>query len=162
MTSPYWERTTSAEDYGGHPQKRDYGMTGCVNALTDASAAQIKRLTADMAALARTSPLWTGTIARSGSVFTVSFSRPAWGDYSLSYTGSVPPTGHPSVALTDTNQVTITFPSSASDEYGSTGLIRVSSVVPMQTGVSWVGTVNVPTVVLTSFADGLTVPVMVW
>lgn len=162
MSAPLWSRTADADGYGGHPLKRDYGMTGCVNALTDVSAEQIKRLASDAVAIARTCPLWGGTITRSGSAFTVAYSRPMWADHVRTYSGSAAPTGHPSVALTGANQVTITFPVSAVDEYGTSGNISILAAFPMLAGVTWTGVAGGNAIILTGFTDSSVVPVQVY
>jgi hypothetical protein len=162
MTDPLWARTSSATDYGGHPNKRDYGETGCVNALTDVSAEQIKRMAADLAAVARTIASWRGVLSRSGTTITVSGSRPLWADTVVPYDGSAAPTGHPSAALTDTDEVTLTFPATATDEYGNEAAISVLACFPLNTATTWDGTTGSNAVVLNSFADSSSVAVEVW
>lgn len=162
MTSPLWARTSNATDYGGHPNKRDYGETGCVNALTDVSAAQIKRMAADLAAIARTIPLWRGVVSRSGTAISVTGSRPVWADTAAPYNGAAAPTGHPAAALTDTNQVTLTFPATATDEYGNAASISILTCFPLNTATTWTGTTGSNAVVLAAFADSSSVAIEVW
>lgn len=161
---PLWSRTASFEVYGGHLQKRNYGDIGMVNALTDVSAAQFCRLTSDAAGAARTSALVSLSIYRDGTTITINVCAPQWASPSLSpYDGGIALGVYPTAALTDTNEVTVTIPSSASDEFGVAQAIVPRMVFPCANGVTWKdGTITSNAFVLAGFTTGLTVPVMVW
>jgi hypothetical protein len=161
---PLWSRTASFEVYGGHLQKRDYGGICMVNALTDVSAAQFCRLTGDAAGAARVATLFSMSLSRSGSTITINYCAPQWAPPSLSpYDGGVAMGLYPVAALTDTNEVTVTVPSSATDEFGVAQAIVPRMVFPCYSGVTWKGgTIAANAFVLAGFVTGITVPLMVW
>lgn len=160
---PIWSRSASFTTYGGSLQKKDYGDIGSVNALTDVSAAQFCRFTSDAAAVARTAPLAVISLSRSGTTITVQSVIPLWADPAyVAYDGAAAPTGYPSAALTDTNEVTVTLPASAVDEFGVSQTITAHAVLPCSSGVSWDGVITAGAFALSGFTTGSTVALQVW
>jgi hypothetical protein len=134
-----------------------------VNALTDVSAAQICRLTADAAGAARTAVLFSMSLSRSGSTITVNMCSPQWAPPCLSpYDGGITLGLYPTAALTDTNEVTITVPSSAVDEFGVSQNIVPYLVLPGAPTAWKGGTITSHAFTLSGFTTGITVPLMVW
>ncbi len=131
--SPAWTRTNDFTHYGGDKNKENYLSRGAIDALTDVDAKQFARLTADVAALQRVAPFCTITLLCSDSVPaapTVESVVMQTGVASLSYLGSSPPTGFPTVTRNGNGDVSITFSSSYSDSYGVTGAFSISSLYP--------------------------------
>jgi len=127
--SPAWQRTVSHEDYGGHVDKANYQSQGVVNPRTDVGAEAIARLASNMAAVTRTAPLAeltylnndTGTAAP--TIEAVSLMTEV---RVVSYEGDGAPSGFPSAARNGDGNVTFTFPSSMTDEYGQSADVNIT------------------------------------
>lgn len=140
---PLWSRTASAAGYGGHARLRDYCDIGAVNANTDVTAAQYKRLARDAAAIALTTPIVTMVVnyLSSGSIFVVDYCKPAWAPaVTTRYIGTAPPSSlYPAVAKTTLSPpgCSVTLPSSAQDEFGVSADVLIRVVNPCRPGVYW-------------------------
>ncbi len=122
--APAWTRTVSHVDYGGHPSKRDYMGQGAIDALTDLSAAQLCRLASDVAAVVRTAEFAVMVLLcndSSPAAPTVEFVSLMTGVRLVEYAGDAAPSGFPSAARNGNGDVTITFASSYTDDYGVVG-----------------------------------------
>jgi hypothetical protein len=118
---PAWSRTADHANYGGNVNKANYQSQGVVNPKTDVGAEAIARLTADLAACARTGSFLDATIlCNDGSpgAPTVESALMMTGVRTASYAGDAAPTGFPAVARNGTGDFTITFASSYDDPYG--------------------------------------------
>ena len=151
--NPPWMRTMSAASYGAHASLRDYGGTGAINANTDITAEQYKRLAADVAAAAMVAPLAVLTLrwtVSPNAVFVASV-VPQWAPaVFVEYAGSSPPSSvYPSVTLMG-NVFTVTFPSTATDDYGVSGPIIPRVVVPASSDILWGGPTDTSVFTLTS------------
>jgi hypothetical protein len=118
---PAWSRTASHTQYGGNVDKRDYMGVGPVDALTDVSAAQFCRATADLAAAVRTLPMCVMTLLcndTSSAAPTIEFvNMMSSVPRTTSYAGDSAPAGFPSAARNNNGDITVTFDSSYTDEY---------------------------------------------
>lgn len=136
---PAWTRTAAIEQYGGHLSKRNWGDTGAIDALTDVTAEQLTRLTADLAAVVRTAPICVlrivDTNARSQTT-TASLADIQvvscvcqWGVAPAAYQADTPPTGFPSVAINPATAYgrgyTIDLGTSQDDDYGVAGTVSI-------------------------------------
>lgn len=122
--SPPWTRQTSHTDYGGNLNKRNYMGLGVVNALTDVGAEEIVRAFSDLAAVCRTAPMWVITYLcndSSPAAPTIEVALGMTGVRVISYAGDAAPTGFPSAARNGAGDVTFTFASSYTDDYGVAG-----------------------------------------
>src|SRR5574342_207944 len=122
--APLWTRQTDHTQYGGHLQKQNYLSQGVVNSITDVGAEDFCRMCSDLAAVARTSPMWIITyLCNDGSPAapTIEIVRGATGVRLVSYAGGSPPTGFPSAARNGNGDVTFTFSATYADEYGVSG-----------------------------------------
>jgi hypothetical protein len=124
MALPFFTRTASAESYGGGTNKRDYGVPGPVNPLTDVTAEQLRRLAADLAGVARMVPFARLRVLtreygtdnpRDPIVLDCLMPFGASGEYE----GDDPPIGFPTVERTDVNEFRITIPASVTDAAGN-------------------------------------------
>lgn len=134
---PIWTRTAAIEQYGGDLNKRDWGDLGAVDALTDVTAAQLCRLTADLAGVARVAKLGRivigDTNARSKTVSSpadiqVISAECLWGIAPGAYQGNTPSTGFPSVVVTTTIYgwgYEVDFGASQTDDYGASAAIAI-------------------------------------
>ena len=122
--SPAWTRTADFSHYGGHASKENYLGRGAIDALTDVGAEEFSRMVADAAAATRTAPFAVITYScndTSPDAPTVEFVYMMTGIRTVSYEGDAPPSGFPSAARNGDGDVTFTFASSYSDEYGIAG-----------------------------------------
>ena len=121
---PVWTRTADHTFYGGDVDKQNYQSQGVVNPKTDISAEEWCRVTADVAAMARTVPFCVITFtcddATPGAP-TVHSVNMMTGINTAGYAGDSPPTGFPTLARVSDGRVTITFASSYSDDYSVSG-----------------------------------------
>jgi hypothetical protein len=127
---PAWLRTASISQYGGHASKENYLSRGSIDALTDVSAEEFVRITADLAATVRGAPFAIITFLNndaSPAAPTVESVLMMTGVQLTSYGGASPPTGFPAAARLGTGRVTFTFASSYLDEYGVSGALTVRS-----------------------------------
>lgn len=102
---------------------------GAISALTDVTAAQLCRASADLVALTRTAPFAIITYLCNDSVPAAPTIETAYmqtGVRTTSYAGGSPPTGFPSAARVSNGKVTVTFASSYADEYGVTGALTLT------------------------------------
>lgn len=121
---PAWTRTADHTQYGGHTEKRDFMGVGPINPRTDVAAAELCRAAADLAATARTAPMWVLVFQcndSSPAAPTVEVALGMTGVRFTSYEADNPPTGFPSAVRGGNGQVTFTFESSYADDYGTDG-----------------------------------------
>jgi hypothetical protein len=101
--------------------------------MTDVSAAEFSRMVSDVAAIARTAPMWIITYLcndSSPAAPTVEVVYGMTGVRVTSYEGDNPPTGFPSAARAAANgAVVFTFDSSYDDDYGVAGDYAVTGAV---------------------------------
>ena len=112
--APAWARTTTAEDLGGYPNKRNLGGFGAVNYKTDTSAEAWLRITESVVSAARCAPLFWLAISYdesvSPSVATVTGCSTMWGGPTGSYDGASPPNDNaPTVTISGTDLI-VSFP----------------------------------------------------
>lgn len=138
--TPIWGRTANAANYGASAGLRDYGNIGAVNANTDVTAAQYKRLGSDAAAGAMTAPICTMTIRYSGGSVYVSNITVPWAPALYEeYAGGSPPSAVYPTITRASNTLTVTLPSSAADEYGVSEYVIPRVVTPFLEGAYWEG-----------------------
>jgi hypothetical protein len=128
--SPAWTGTADATTYGGHADKRDYQAQGVVNPQTDISAAEFKRLTADIAASARTaafSRVSVTCVDPAGPPVVTSVWQMT-GRNSSGYAGDAAPTGMPSAARGGDGNVLLTWATSYEDDYGVAADLTIRGV----------------------------------
>lgn len=121
---PAWTRTAAHTQYGGHVDKRNYMGIGPVDALTDVGAENLCRAATDLASAVRTLPFCVMRLLcndSSPAAPTVEFVNMMTGVRVTSYAGDAAPTGFPSAARNNNGDVTVTFDSSYTDEYGVEG-----------------------------------------
>lgn len=135
--SPPWNRTMVWQDYGGDPEKHNYGRRGVVDPRTDIDAGQVQRMAADLACVCRTMPFAVLRVTPSGTSVPVVTSAvvgpvPA----PASYTGNAPPSGMPTVARSSAGSYQHTFPSPYVDPAGSAATFtpRLASATIVGTG----------------------------
>lgn len=137
--SPAWTRTADHTQYGGNVNKTDFMSIGSINAKTDVSAAEYCRAASDLAAAARTAPMWVITYLNNDSspaAPTVEIALGMTGVSLVSYAGGSPPAGFPSAARNGNGDVTFTFASSYNDEYGVAGGFSVLSALASVQGTA--------------------------
>ncbi len=118
---PAWSRTADYQSYGGNLNKVNYQSQGVTNPLTDISAEQHARLCEDTAAATRTASFADMTVQCDDVTLgppTITAVDMMTGVQLASYVGNVPPTGFPSAARNGNSDVTLTFDSSYTDDYG--------------------------------------------
>jgi len=146
--NPAWVRSADFTQYGGDPNKANYQSQGVVNPRTDVGAEGFSRLASDMAAVARVAEFCSMQVLCDvlGSSSTVESCRLMSGVASLSYLGTAPPTGFPTVTRNGSGDVTITFSGSYTDEYGVAGAFiakePVASLISTTGGVASVQLVS--------------------
>lgn len=142
---PAWTRSADFVQYGGAVDKQNYQSQGVVNPQTDVGAEGFSRLVADVAAVVRTAEFATMQIicndAGPGAP-TVENCRLMTGASVTSYLGSAPPVGFPAVSRNGNGDVSVTFASSYSDEYGIAGAFIANE--PIATFIGTGGGVAVP------------------
>lgn len=135
-----WGRGASAGSYGASSTLRDYGDVGAINANTDVTAAQYKRLASDAAASTRTAPIATMLVRYAAGVAYVANCVVPWAPaLFLEYLGSAPPSSAYPVAAISGSYLTVNFPVSAVDEYGVSENIIVRIAVSTLNGTAWQG-----------------------
>lgn len=130
---PIWTRAAGFSYYGGHVNKQNHLSQGAIDPETDVTAAELQRLSADLAAVARTVPFGYFVVQcndTSPAAPTVVLASMATGVRTTSYEGASPPSGFPSLARTANGRFTITFASSYADEFN----VAASFVVQAGTG----------------------------
>lgn len=128
--APAWTRTTSHTFYGGDVNKTNFLSQGAVDPTTDVVAEELARLAADLEALVRTAPFAVIRYLNndaSPAAPTIEFVCMMTGVRLVSYAGDAAPSGFPSAARNGTGDVTFTFASSYSDDYGVSGSFGVST-----------------------------------
>jgi hypothetical protein len=160
--NPLWYRNAGITQYGGDLNKKDYGGIGSINAMTDLSAAQFCRLTADMAAVARLCPLMRLVFTTSaGSPATaVNWCAPAWA-IALAYAdGSAPPSAsYPTITGSSTSR-TVTLSATATDDYGVT--VAIYPKIVRATGGVWDGVITSNAFTITGLTNGAPAVVTIW
>lgn len=120
---PAWTRTAAITYYGGHLNKANLLGQGAVNPKTDVTAAQITRLSADLASLVRVAPLAVMNITcndTSPAAPTVNWVTMMSAVDVDGYAGDSPPTGFPTLARVSNGVFTVTFGATLADDYGVT------------------------------------------
>lgn len=132
---PYWSRTASAELYGASAGKADYQTPGAINARTDVSAAQFLRLAADLAGIARVTPVaavhWTCNDSAPAAPTILHGSCGATRS-SASYAGDAAPAGLPSATRLGTGSIRIVLPSTSEDDFLVTSPVEPVIWIPTQ------------------------------
>jgi hypothetical protein len=125
---PAWVRNADHTTYGGHTEKTNYLSQGKVNARTDVGAEEFCRMAADLAAVVRTAP-WAvltvqcdDTTPAAPTVLTVAQMT---GHRNLSYLGSSPPSGYPTVTRQGNSYARFAWASSYTDPYGVAGTLNI-------------------------------------
>jgi hypothetical protein len=139
---PAWVRTVSIAQYGGHASKENYLSRGAIDALTDVSAEEFVRMTADLAATVRTAPFAIITFLNndtSPAAPTIEKVLMMTGVRLTSYAGDSPPSGFPSAARSGTGLVVFTFEASYLDEYGISGAFVPAGALATPHGTTYVG-----------------------
>jgi hypothetical protein len=127
--SPAWLRTAAIAQYGGDANKRNYLSQGVVDAQTDLGAEEHARMVADMAALSRVASMANVTYLNndsSSAAPTIETVYMMTGVRIIAYAGSAAPTGFPSAVRNGPGDVTFTFASSYSDDYGVSGAFALN------------------------------------
>lgn len=131
--APAWVRTNDHSSYGGNINKRNYLDQGVVDAQTDVGADEFCRLAADVAALIRTSPACTLTYLcndTTPAAPTIESATAMWAaPRTSSYEGDDAPSGYPSAARNGNGDVTFTFASSYTDDYGVSGSLAIAHAI---------------------------------
>jgi hypothetical protein len=136
---PAWVRTSSLETYGGHAEKRNHLGQGSIDALTDVSAEEFSRLTADLAAIMRTAPFgsyWFVCNDTSPAAPTIVAVNSMIGIRTTPYEGDAAPPGFPSAVRNGTGDVTFTWDASYTDPYGVAGVFGVANPYGNATAVN--------------------------
>jgi hypothetical protein len=161
--NPLWLRAPGITQYGGDANKKDYGGIGVVNAQTDISAAQYARMTADLAAVARVTPLMRLlVVTASGAPFAaVTWCAPAWGAPVSYVDGAVPPSSiYPVVTASAATSFAVAVPASIADDYGIAGAVTPHIVIV--SGGVWDGTFASNSFTITSTVAAAPVSITVW
>ena len=161
-----WGRGASAGSYGASSTLRDYGNIGAINANTDITSAQYKRLASDAAASARTAPIATLLVRYSAGSTFVTNCVSAWAPpLFLEYIGYSPPSSlYPTTSVAG-NYLHVTFPSSAVDEYGVSENILVRIAISTLNGTAWQGPTGDSSLVIyygPGFSDFGYLPIVVY
>ena len=130
--SPLWTRTADITQYGGHPYKANYQSQGVVNPRTDVGAEGFARLTADVAAIARVQPFATIAYQCNDTATgapTVLYALMQTGITFASYAGNDPPAGFPAAGRNGNGDVTFTFGTTYTDDYGVVAGFGVTHVI---------------------------------
>lgn len=128
---PPWGRTTDIAQYGGNVDKANYQSQGSINPRTDIDVAEFARLTADLAALARTAFFCELEIVmNSAGDPTVNWVEMMTDDTVDSYVGTNPPAGFPTVLTLGVGHVQVVFDASYADAYGVEGAISIKGCLP--------------------------------
>lgn len=138
--SPIWTRSAAASTYGGSLGKKNYGGIGAINANTDVTAEQWNRLTADLAGVASMTPLCMLQLNHIGSAIYIDYCAPCWtAPWREQYLGSSPPSAlYPSAVLLSATQVQLTFPQTATDEFGVAAGIAFQMAIPLALATYWI------------------------
>ncbi len=126
--SPIWVRAVDFTDYDGHVDKQNHLSQGVIDPITDVGAEGYSRAMADAAAFARTSPFCDLEITcndTSPAAPTINAAFLHTGARFASYEGNGAPSGFPSAARNGAGDITLTFSSSYTDEYGVAGAFEI-------------------------------------
>ncbi len=137
--NPAWMRTVDFTDYDGHADKQNHLGQGVIDPLTDVGAEGYSRAMADAAACTRVAPFCELEILCSDSAPaapTVVRAYMQTGKRDTSYAGDSAPSGFPSGARNGNGDITLTFASSYTDEYGVAGAFELQcpEAYPVSTG----------------------------
>ena len=149
--APSWTRTATHEAYGGSVSKQNYLDRRGIDALTDVSAEQFCRLTADTTATVRTLPFCTISWTCRDTDTVIARGDPGYGLVPLHvplvthvsgqafgfpnpYYGDRAPAGMPSLTRVSDGKVEITFASSYRDPYGVEAAWSISQIAPSAFG----------------------------
>lgn len=137
--SPSWVRTNTHETYGGNVNKTNYLSKGVIDALTDVGAEGFCRMASDLAAVQRTAPFGVVTCQcndSSPAEPTVLSAFLMSGVRTTSYAGNAAPAGFPSAARNGNGDISITFASSYTDDYGVAGALAPTQCLATVQGTS--------------------------
>lgn len=127
--SPAWLKANDFSSYGGSLTKKNFASRGAINPKTDVGAEAFSRITADLAAIARTAPfaviLVTCDDGTPGPP-TINYAAMMTGVRSSSYVGNAAPTGFPSAIRNGNGDITFTFASTYADPYGIIGAFALA------------------------------------
>lgn len=136
---PAQARAASIEAYGGHSEKRNYQAQGVVNPLTDVDAAQLMRLTADLAACARVAPFCVLTVQcndTAPAAPTVVRAQQMGITSVAGYEGDSPPDASlPTLSRDGDGAFTITWPATTTDDYGVSAAVDLAHITATAQGV---------------------------
>lgn len=121
---PVWVRSANLTVYGGNVNKMNHLSQGKIDSLTDVGAEEFSRMAGDLASVAATAPFLTMTFTCNDSgtaAPTINVVHSMTGVLATGYAGGSPPSGFPSAARNGNGDVTFTFASSYTDQYGSVG-----------------------------------------
>jgi len=117
--SPAWVRTNDHTNYGGHVDKANFLSQGVIDARTDVGADELARIAADLAAVARTAPFCNLTYTNDDSTP----DDPTIDSYDA-MTGS-----EPTASRNGDGDVTFTWSTAPTDDYGVTGSFNITHAV---------------------------------
>jgi hypothetical protein len=126
--SPAWVRNSDHTTYGGNTAKTNWHSQGVTNAQTDVGAEAFCRMVEDLSAVVRTAPFAVLTVKcndSSPAAPTILQINQMTGVTLVSYAGNTPPAGYPSGARNGDGDVTITWSTALSDDYGVSGNINI-------------------------------------
>lgn len=130
--SPSWTRSATAATYGGHSELEDFAAQGAVDPKTDISAAEYKRICADVAAIQRTAALARIRLVcrdtPSALPPTVKEVAVQSGLRLQQYTGNAPPSGFPTITRYANGAILVVLPATLADDFGITAAPEVHSV----------------------------------
>lgn len=123
--------------YGAHPNLHDYGDIGAVNANTDITAAQYKRLAADAAGCAMTTPLALIGLRNTGSALFVDYVSCLWAPLLKTfYAAATPPSAvYPTGAMLTSTSGRVVLPATAADEFGVSSSVIMFAVFALNPSV---------------------------
>lgn len=127
MPTPIIDRSKTALDFGGHPQKQNYMGRGAVNPKTDITAQNVNNIAELCAVRNRMQPLARVLCDASGNVLAA---LTAWGNYSAYAVGATPTDGIVT-AKTGTGTYTLTFPNTVTGWDGASRTVTPGTAVPV-------------------------------
>lgn len=151
---PLWARTAAASTYGGVPTKKNYLDTPPINPETDVNASQYLRLTADVAAVARTASVFKCTLTCTDYLDVannplVNNAIASFYGQPVTYPGAAPPNYYPRITTVALGDYRISFSTSANtpDDFGVT-----ANLYPVHGIASASRTGNAPVALLTQIS----------
>jgi hypothetical protein len=126
--APAWVRSSDHTTYGGDQNKTNWHTQGATNPRTDVAAEAFCRLADDLAACMRTAPFCTLTMTCDDATPanpSVTVVNQMTGVRVTSYAGGSPPAGFPTCIRNGNGDVTITWATSYTDDYGVAGNVHI-------------------------------------